>query len=108
MDRATEADPRQRLKSMRSFVVAAVALIALCGPIVAAESLPSRSATTSERMDGEDVSAKITPEQRAFGERMITAIQKKDLDELKTLIAPKALACFDQSRQEFLKVWLYK
>src|SRR6266478_3342501 len=98
---------------MRSFAIAALTLIALSGPIFAADLPLSPAASTSERpgsedIPAEDIPAKVTPEQRAFGERMIAAINKKNLAELKALIAPKALACFDQSRQQFLNSWLAK
>ena len=56
----------------------------------------------------EGTPAEITPEQREFGERMIAALRKKDREAIKKLVAPKSLACFDDYKQAFLKVWINK
>ncbi|MDO8433765.1 MAG: hypothetical protein Q7S58_15290 [Candidatus Binatus sp.] len=100
----------------------AIALAALSGIALAGDSAASppqlpalvhrapTSAADSSAQDSmtEDTPAEITPEQHQFGERMVAAIRKKDVVELKKLVAPEALACFDQSRQAYLNSWLKK
>ncbi len=87
-------------------------------PMPAAQPTPAGGAR-AQAANVEDTPAEITPEQREFGERMVTALQKKDREAIKKLVAPKSLACFDHDaqasltdnkndKQPFLKVWINK
>ena len=76
-------------------------------PMLAPQPTPTAGAGARVKI-AEDTPAKITPQQREFGERMVAALRKKDREAIKKLVAPKSLACFDDHNNAFLKKWLDK
>jgi len=52
--------------------------------------------------------AAITPEQRKFAAQFVQSVQAEDPAQVRALIPPTTLKCFDKSRQEFLDVWIKK
>jgi hypothetical protein len=93
---------------LRALAIAAIATVAMGGVAIGADSQPPSSPPFAQLSDNGDTPVKMTPQQRAFGERMVKAIQQEDADELKKLVAPGSLACFNQNKQAFFDTWLDK
>ena len=90
--------------ALRVFALAVIAIVAVCGVAFSADSLTS----SPQPSDNGDTPVKMTAQQREFGERMVKAIQQEDTDQLKKLLAPQSLACFDQGKQAYFDTWLGK
>jgi hypothetical protein len=51
---------------------------------------------------------KLTRAQREFAAAFVSASNAKDIDAIRKLVAPEAVACFDKETQPFLDRWLKK
>lgn len=90
----------RRLKFGR-IIVALIAAVAIAG--VSTGSGAQESADIAAYASG----GPVTPEQRAFGEKFIQAVQAQDSAKMRALIPPKTLKCFDdKDKQKILDDWI--
>lgn len=50
----------------------------------------------------------VTPEQRALAEKYVKAVQARDAAQIRTLLPPSTLKCFDKSKEPYLDDWIEK
>src|SRR5579863_6759676 len=49
-----------------------------------------------------------TPAQREFAEKFVKSVDARDAAQMRALIPPTTLKCFDTSRQKILDAWIQK
>jgi hypothetical protein len=70
---------------------------------------PAASASSTMQSQVEVIHpSAATPSQRKFAGKFVKSVQAEDSAQIRELIAPTTLKCFDQSRQEFLNTWIKK